>query len=163
MFVETASKQPIIFESAAPHARETLIVDSENSPYLERHYQNWKRQLPSLDARTILENLSVYLKTEVFNLSIRNKAEILRSLHSHALPLDDFVVHKVGVCRHFCLAAYFFLEKLKNEQLAAIYSIEIVRMNIKNSRHAYLVLEFEDGSFHFDPYWGILSELNGGL
>jgi hypothetical protein len=163
MFAETACKQQVIWEPTAPHARETLLIDFENSPHLEHHYLNWKKQLPSFDARIILESLLWYLRTEVFDPNIRNKAEVLRSLHACELPLDDFVVHKIGVCRHFCLAAYFFLEKLKTEHLIAIYSMEIVRKEVKNSRHSYLELEFEDGSFHFDPYWGILSELNGGL
>ena len=156
MFAEIASKQPIIFESAVPEARETLIADFESSPHLDHHYQNWKKQLPSFDSRTILESLALYLRTEVFDQHFIDKAKILRSLHSNALPLDDFVVHKIGVCRHFCLAAYFFLEKLKMEQMIPLHSIEIVRKELKNSRHSSLRLEFEDGSFHFDPYWGIL-------
>jgi hypothetical protein len=156
MFDAISSETMIVWESSYPNARETLILDFENSPYLDDLYLHWKNQLNLSDPKGILESLIIYLRTAVFDVPTQDQEEAMKLLKSYSLPLDYFVAHRFGVCRHFSLAAYYFLERARKEQLAHIRSIEVISKNLEKGRHAWLCVEIEDGSFHFDPYWGIL-------
>jgi len=156
MFEVHNPETPIIWESSNPNARETLVLDFENSPILDHLYLDWKYHLHHRDTKGILESLCIFLRTAVFDPPSQNQNDILKLLKSYQLPLDYFVAHRLGVCRHFSLAAYYFLERVRKEQLAPIRSIEIISKDLEMGRHAWLCIVFEDGSFHFDPYWGIL-------
>lgn len=157
MFAETASDTAIIWHSSVPQARETLLLDIDHSPLLEELYLKWRGELKESEARGVLENLNHYLRTFVFDLSLCKREAVIKLVGgAKALPLEYFIENKTGVCRHFSLTAYYFLERMRKEDFLPIISNEIICKDLGSGRHAWVSVELKDGSFHFDPYWGIL-------
>jgi hypothetical protein len=165
MFEKPPPNPLIVWESTVPRSRETLLLDLENSPLLEELYQAWRWSLHETDPLEILANLLEYLRSVVFDLSLCNSEEIAQIVEqedAEEIPLERFVERKSGLCRHFALVAYYFLERMRKERLIPPCGFEIVRMPVdvdgSPRRHAWLAIFFleENRSFHFDPFWGIL-------
>lgn len=161
----------ILWEPSEPKARETLYLEKDNTPLLSQHYQTWKHRLlnsiqhpTANDVWVMLSDLLVYLRTEVFDMPTCHSCaiqHIILKAGSDILPIELFVSEKSGVCRHFALTAYYFLETLRLEKILPINSVELIRKkcyaNGSKGRHAWLSISTEENrSFHFDPFWGIM-------
>ena len=165
----------IVWEPAYPHARETLLLHLDSSPLLNTLYTSWRSELQITTVQEIFDQLLVYLRTVVFDMKLcqHNKIKDLvkeaalqkssdEFCSSLELPIEYFVEKRAGLCRHFTLVAYYFLQRLNQETLLPRFSIEIIRMPIEThgilGRHAWLSIFFEEEnrSFHFDPFWSIV-------
>ncbi len=157
----------IVWEPTHPRARETLLLQLEDSPLLSRLYNNWRHNLRKTAPKEIFEDLLTYLRTVVFDMK-QSCRSIIKTLveeaSSQEISIEYFVEKRAGLCRHFTLVAYYFLQRLNREAFLPPFSIEILRMPILVGgvlgRHAWLSVFFEDEnrSFHFDPFWSIVMD-----
>jgi hypothetical protein len=150
--------------AATPYAHEILLLDPEDSPLLSAYYE-WNKDAFSLAAResapALFCKISSVLHNEIFT-NIENPRKgvaIVRAKWGHpCVPLDIFIDNHSGVCRHFVLAAAYFLARLQSENLLSFQPLEIriIRENlIYGGRHAWLQV----GSWHFDPYWNLIADM----
>jgi hypothetical protein len=157
----------LVWEPTYPNTRETLLLPLTVSPLLDDLYLNWKNSLTSSTPDEMLHHLLVYLRTVVFDTKLSQPLiieELIQKAHSKEISIEYFVEKRAGLCRHFTLVAYYFLERLNHETLFPSFSTKIIRMPIEvngiQGRHAWLSVFFEktNRSFHFDPFWSILMD-----
>lgn len=150
--------------AASPYAHEILLLDPEDSPLLSAYYE-WNKEAFALaalkGAPALFCTISGVLHKEIFtnDEGPRKGVALVREKWGHpCIPLDVFIDNHSGVCRHFVLAASYFLACMQSECLLPFPPLEIriVRENlIYGGRHAWLQV----GHWHFDPYWKLIADM----
>ncbi len=152
---------PFLSIGQNPSSREVISYFPEQRFHLERAYEEFRERLPekSLTTHELLTSVSSFIREQIFDLRLCQEFSV-RELVSQRkeVPLDEFIVKKTGVCRHFCLVADYFLEKLIQEGLIVGQS-ERVKARLPDGRkHAWNLLSTAEGTFTLDTYWGTIEK-----
>lgn len=174
------SKKPIVYISSFPTVREIISLNPLHSPVLKNLYHRLffllKEKTPLQKA---LEITTSFIKEEVF--SSKQSLEQLdafieewKQTHPRTdftptkegedlavIPLDDFLRARMGVCRHFALAAAYLLDRLLPSGHVHVVR-DIIDTPLLYGGHAWNIFVSEDGldAWHIDTYWDIIKDLN---
>jgi len=109
----------------------------------------------------ILETVFWYVREELFDLSLCNERLVQLFIHSlypdetePEIPLETFLEHKIGVCRHIALATTCLVDRLVKEGWLEGEAL-LIRANCPTGRHAWTLFLSEEGAWHLDSLWGI--------
>lgn len=171
--------------------REILLLDPNKSPLLNQHYINFKYFLSTKGAKTVEQVLNLskeYIRKEVFPLSgnpsleamtdvfVQQEAENFPDLRTKSIkynkmvpliPIDRFIVNRIGVCRHLALVSLYFLDRLASEKDSPLYGGQAItiRDNLEDvtgkviGAHVWVAFRKDDQRFHLDPMWNEMGDL----
>lgn len=157
------STEPSISVSQTLGARESLYLDPNNCPHLQKAYRNFVVHLfkPQTAEETFFA-LTNYIASEVFYPENANDEAVLSIVHNPLMNLDVFVENHVGLCRHYAYATAYFIDKLQNEAPPLIPKgkVSMVRKNFPRGKHVFCVYISQDKSLKLiiDSMWGIVKK-----
>lgn len=143
------STEPSISISQTLGARETLYLDPNNCPHLQKAYRNFVALLvkPQIAEETAFA-LTNYIASEVFYPANANDEAVLSIVHNPVMDLDAFVENHVGLCRHYAYVTAYFIDKLQNEAppLMPKGKVSLVRKNFPRGKHVFCMYVSQDKS-----------------
>lgn len=155
---ESIPNTPFAYPGKNP--REVILFDPENSPRLQAAKNQFFEKLnPSFSEAETLVALIDFIRDEMFDLT-KSELKKLNSLLGDTskqpeIPIDFFIEHRIGVCRHMALITTYFVDQLIKENLLSGDAF-FIRENLPYGRHAWTLLLTETGAWHIDAYWGSL-------
>jgi len=160
---ETLPDTPFAYAGLNP--REIITVDPQNSPLLEKGYQELLLTLSNeLSEKEILFQVADYVGQTLFDLQKCSDHAVYALIHQHAngqlepeIPLEIFLAERVGVCRHIALATTYIVNRLIKEGHLQGEAF-LVRDYVRCGRHAWTLFLSKEGAWHIDAYWRILED-----
>jgi len=157
--LESIPEGSFLYPGSKP--REVISVDPARSPYLSRAYEKFEIT-EDLSEEQILNCLLHYVREELFDLNLCNKWDLINLIHTlypdetePEIPLDEFLKHKTGLCRHLALTTTYLIDRLiKDGWLQG--NAYLIRENCPTGRHAWTLYLSEEGAWHLDSLWGVL-------
>jgi len=155
---ETIPNSPCAYPGK--HPREVILFDPPNSPLLQAAKNQFFEKLsPPFSEAEILVSLIDFIRGEIFDLT-KSETTKLRNLlgdtsNQPEIPIDFFIEHRIGVCRHMALITTYFVDQLIKENMLPGEAF-FIRENLPYGRHAWTLLLTESGAWHIDAYWGSL-------
>lgn len=139
--------------------RETIIFNSEDSPYFDRAYEEMKGSLREEDTeQEILTTLLFYVREKMFDparFSLEKVHELVATQSSDTISLDTFIQEKTGVCRHTAFATSLMIDRLIQENILT-GRVFLVREELFCGRHAWSLFISETGSWFVDAFWNLM-------
>ncbi len=154
---------PSISISQTLGSRESLYLDPNNCPHLQKAYRNFVVLLdkPQTAEETVFA-LTNYIASEVFYPANANDEAVLSIVQNPVMDLDVFVENHVGLCRHYAYATAYFIDKLQNElpPLIPKGNVSLIRKNFPQGKHVFCLYTSQDKSLKLiiDSMWGIVKK-----
>jgi hypothetical protein len=143
--------------SRTPEARELLILDPQNSPLLEKRYQEFLRSLPeSYPTEELLLFVAHFIKFHLFSPTTAQEMlvflqnwildpqrketdfyELSKECWIPVISIEEFIREKNGVCRHYALICAYFLDRLKEEGFLPPGEIYFKHADLTAGRHVW--------------------------
>lgn len=126
--VNDFTSENIVSMGAHPsHTREYLLL-SPQSAFLNAQYNLLRNRITHLNEMEILRVIIPFVR-ESFSYDSQDTENLTNRFSQFtasmtaaenavpAIPLDEFIIHKLGVCRHHALFTAYSLDKLKKDKL----------------------------------------------
>ncbi len=173
--VREFKSEPIASVSATL-GREIILLDPR-STVLKSLYNELKSEVYKTQHDDIYTILMITIKLVRHYLECgRPPAELMHVILNETratfnnvdvLLLDDFIKHKIGVCRHHSLLLAFFLDKLQADGILPAGTVTHARHYHRKGkeRHVWVMYRLVEGQdlYLVDSTWNVLGNLNDSV
>lgn len=163
----TNISQKRLISCGSSTSREAIVLDPENSPILNGHFDKLLQQIQArqrysvLNEEQIIDEVIRYVRQDIFPSCTDNHLENKvtqfvqdkwgsfhtlyyqqneRQGYIPAIPIDEFIKADIGVCRHHGLVTGYLLDRLTREpaQRPILQGVpQIIRDNIEGGAHVW--------------------------